>query len=168
MQSSTIHTQAQCILSLPVWAAGHAQKNASGRPGASEGKARCDHATQREPALAKENWSSKVSQVCVLLLGLPVWVSHLRGTRRLDKFALEQRPDGDTNQQPDMSIQCCCISIQQTQTNLKDVERYQDGFLSITTKRRHRKESIQLSAIWWGSCLDIFVHRWSQVWPSAA
>ena len=43
------------------------RKNARGRPGASEGKARtCAHATQQEPALVEENWSAEVkSGPCV-------------------------------------------------------------------------------------------------------
>ena len=59
-----MHTQAQGILSLPVWAAGHAQENVSGRPGASDDKPRtCAHATQEqpEPALAKKNRSAEIS-----------------------------------------------------------------------------------------------------------
>ena len=94
-QYSSMHTRAQGILSLPVWAAGHAQENASGRPGASDDKPRtCAHATQEqpEPALAKKNRSTEISRFRALPLSPSVCALHLRGTRQ-GKSALERRPD---------------------------------------------------------------------------
>ena len=69
------------------------EKNASGRLGASEGKARtCAHATQgqREPAFAEMNRSTELNRFRVLPLSPPVCVLHLRGTRCRDEFALER------------------------------------------------------------------------------
>ena len=101
-------------------------KDASGRPGASEGKARtCAHATQREPVLAEENWSAEVSRDRVLPLGLPVCASHLLGTRRLDKSNSLHSNEGRTRPKPaiDHKYSMLLHRNQQTQTNSQAVER---------------------------------------------
>ena len=69
-----MHTQAQGILSLPVWAAGHAQENASGRPGASDDKPRtCAHATQEHVSEKEpEHRNQPVPRVAAQSIGLCV------------------------------------------------------------------------------------------------
>ena len=125
------------------------EKNASGRPGASEGKARtCAHATQgqREPALAEMNRSTELSRFRVLPLSPPVCVLHLRGTRCRDEF---HSSGGRTRHNPATINECTMPQSDYNKcmpTNSQHVERSR-RFSSVAADRQNRKNSADDSTL---------------------
>ena len=146
------------------------RKNARGRPGASEGKARtCAHATQREPALVEENWSAEVkSGPCVAARFACLCVVPARNTPP-EQICTRAKAKRDANQLATKHEYSMSLHRNITSADRFAKGKDRDGFLAAAMDRPNRKCFVnQLITIWWGSCLDAYDHQWPQTWPATA